>query len=319
MGEAPTHEPTLPDRAAIEAAAARIAGYVRETPLLRPGRGFADSPAQITLKLECLQHTGSFKPRGAFNRVLAEAALPAQGLIAASGGNHGAAVAYVARELGLQAEIFVPEIAAPAKIARLREYGAQLQIGGRDFAAALEASRLRGHTTQALAVHAYDEFAVVAGQGTLARELEQQAGTLDSLLVAVGGGGLLAGIAGWYGRSTRLIAVEPRRSCALNAALAAGAPQDVDVGGIAADSLGARRVGEIAFAAARAAEVQSVLVEDEDIVQAQRLLWAQLRVVAEPGGAAALAALLGGAYRPAAGERVGVIVCGANTDPGLVA
>ncbi|WP_257387019.1 threonine/serine dehydratase [Tahibacter caeni] len=311
--------PALPGRHDVEAAAARIRGHVRVTPVVEPGAGFADGGAQVFLKLECLQHSGSFKPRGAFNRVLAQAQLPAAGLIAASGGNHGAAVAYVARELGLRAEVFVPEIAAPAKIARLRDYGATLRIGGRDYAEALAASRLRRDESGALEIHAYDEFAVVAGQGTLARELERQAGELDTVLVAVGGGGLLAGLLAWHGSGVRVVAVEPQRSCALHAALAAGATCDVEVGGVAADSLGARRVGRIAFALAQANRLTSVLVDDDTIVAAQRRLWSQLRVVAEPGGATALAALLGGAYRAQPGERVGVIVCGANTDPGLVA
>jgi threonine dehydratase len=309
----------LPARDDIAAAASRIASHVRVTPLLQPGRGSFGSAGEITLKLECLQHAGSFKPRGAFNRVLGEAQLPPAGLIAASGGNHGAAVAYVARSLSVAAEIFVPEIAAPAKIARLRDYGAQLRVGGRDFAEALAACRLRQQETGALAVHAYDDFAVVAGQGTLAQELESQAGALDTVLVAVGGGGLLGGILAWYGRDTRVVAVEPRRSCALHAALQAGQPCDVEVGGVAADSLGARRVGGIAFALAQSRLQASVLVEDEAILAAQAALWAQARVVAEPGGATALAALIGGAYVAKPGERVGVIICGANTDPGLVA
>jgi threonine dehydratase len=309
----------LPQRTDIDAAAARILGRVRVTPVVQPGPGFTGGDATIFVKLECLQHSGSFKPRGAFNRVLAETRLPDSGLIAASGGNHGAAVAYVARELGLRAEIFVPEIAGPAKIARLRDYGATLRIGGRDYAEALAASRIRQAETGALAIHAYDEFGVVAGQGTLARELEQQCGDLDTVLVAVGGGGLIAGIASWYTHGPRIVAVEPQRSRALNAALERGEPCDVDVSGVAADSLGARRIGTIAFQVAQARGVTSVLVEDDAIIAAQRLLWSQLRVVAEPGGATALAALLSGAYVPQAGERVAVIVCGANTDPGLVA
>jgi threonine dehydratase len=310
---------TLPSRADIEAAAARIRAHVRVTPVVQPGRGFGGIDAELFLKLECLQHTGSFKPRGAFNRVLAQADIPDSGLIAASGGNHGAAVAYVARTLGLRAEIFVPEIAAPAKIARLRDYGATLRVGGRDFADALAASRERQQETGALEVHAYDAFDVVTGQGTLAREFEQQAGPLDSLVVAVGGGGLLGGIAAWYPHGQRLVAVEPERSQALHAALERGEPCEVVVGGIAADSLGARRVGEFGFALARAAGVDSVLVSDEAIARAQRLLWSELRIVTEPGGAAALAALLDGVCPVRPGERVGVVVCGANTDPGLVA
>lgn len=310
---------TLPSRTDIEAAAERIRHRVRVTPVLRPGTRFAGIDADVTFKLECLQHSGSFKPRGAFNRVLSQAQLPDSGLIAASGGNHGAAVAYVARELDLRAEIFVPEIAAPAKIARLRDYGATLRVTGRDYAEALAASRERQQQTGALEIHAYDAFEVVAGQGTLARELEQQAGTVDSVLVAVGGGGLLAGIAAWHPAGARLVAVEPKRSRALHAALQHGEPCDVDVGGVAADSLGARRIGSLAFALAQSRGVHSVLVNDEQILRAQRLLWSELRVVAEPGGAAALAALISGAYVPQPGERVAVIVCGANTDPGLVA
>lgn len=311
--------PALPGRDDIEAAAARIRGHVRVTPVVQPGAGFVDGDAKLFLKLECLQHSGSFKPRGAFNRVLSQPQLPAAGLIAASGGNHGAAVAYVARELGLRAEVFVPEIAAPAKIARLRDYGAQLHIGGRDYAEALAASRERRDATGALEIHAYDEFAVVAGQGTLARELEQQTGRLDTLVVAVGGGGLAASLLAWHRHHLRVIAVEPQRSCALHAALSQGGPCDVEVGGIAADSLGARRVGDIAYRLALGGDVRSVLVDDDAIVAAQQRLWSQLRIVAEPGGATALAALLSGAYRPQSGERVGVVICGANTDPGLVA
>lgn len=319
MTDEPNAPLSLPTRTDIDAAAERIRGRVRVTPIIHPGTRFAGVDADIVLKLECLQHSGSFKPRGAFNRVLAQAQLPDSGLIAASGGNHGAAVAYVARELGLRAEIFVPEIAAPAKIARLRDYGATLRVTGRNYAEALAASQERQRETGALDIHAYDAFEVVAGQGTLARELEQQAGTLDSVLVAVGGGGLLGGIAAWAPAGTRIVAVEPQRSCALHTALARGAPCDVEVAGIAADSLGARRVGTLAFALAQSRAVHSVLVDDDAILRAQRLLWSELRVVAEPGGATALAALLSGAYVPRPGERVGVIVCGANTDPGLVA
>lgn len=307
----------LPTRADIEAAASRIRDHVRVTPIVSTRLPGID--AEVVLKLECLQYSGSFKPRGAFNRVLAQTRLPDSGVIAASGGNHGAAVAYVTRELGVRAEIFVPEIAAPAKIARLRDYGANLRIVGRNYAEALAASRLRRDETGALEVHAYDAFDVVAGQGTLAREFEQQAGALDSVLVAVGGGGLIGGIAAWQPAGVRIVAVEPERSQALHAALENGEPCDVDVSGVAADSLGARRIGTLAFALVRANAVDSVLVDDDAILQAQRLLWSELRVVAEPGGATALAALLSGAYRPRAGERVGVVICGANTDPGLVA
>ena len=306
------------DRAAIDVAAGRIGERVRTTPVLRLGRGAFKIDTDLVLKLECLQHTGSFKPRGAFNRVLNAGSIPAAGLIAASGGNHGAAVAYVARELGLRAEIFVPAIVAPAKLTRLRSYGADVHIGGERYADALEASVRRAADTGALAVHAYDDVDVVAGQGTVAREFEAQAGPLDTVLVAVGGGGLVGGIAAWYGEGTRVIAVEPRTSRALDAALAAGEPCDVDVAGVAADSLGARRVGTLAFDIARRYGVRTVLVEDGDITAAQRALWTQARVFAEPGGATALAALISGAYVPAKNERVGVVVCGANGDPSLV-
>jgi threonine dehydratase len=308
----------LPGRAQIEAAAARIGDRVRTTPVLAPGRAAFGSQAHVTLKLECLQHTGSFKPRGAFNRVLAAGQVPAAGVIAASGGNHGAAVAYVAHELGLAAEIFVPEIVVPAKLARITGYGADVRIGGARYADALAASEARARETGALAVHAYDDADVIAGQGGVAREFEAQAGELDTVLVAVGGGGLAAGVAAWYAGRTRVVAVEPRTSRALDAALAAGAPCDVDVTGVAADSLGARRVGELAFAIARATGVETVLVDDDDIRAAQRALWAQTRVFAEPGGATALAALVAGAYVPRAGERVGVIVCGSNGDTAAV-
>ncbi|MBL8297593.1 MAG: threonine/serine dehydratase [Rhodanobacteraceae bacterium] len=319
MAYEPNTSCSVPTRADIDLAAERIRDHVRVTPVLHPGRHFAGSKANVVLKLECLQHSGSFKPRGAFNRVLSQTQLPVSGLIAASGGNHGAAVAYVARELGLRAEIFVPEIAAPAKIARLRDYGATLRVGGRNYAEAFAASRERQRETGALEIHAYDAPEVIAGQGTLARELEQQAGALDTVLVAVGGGGLMAGIAAWQPAGTRIVAVEPQRSCALHAALQQGKPCDVEVGGIAADSLGAQRIGSLAFTLAQSRQVHSVLVSDDAILRAQRLLWTELRVVAEPGGATALAALLSGAYSPQPDERLGIIVCGANTDPGLVA
>jgi threonine dehydratase len=313
--------PEIPDRAAIEIAATRIAGRVRTTPVIAlEDSAFGLPPAcALTLKLECLQHVGSFKPRGAFNHVLAQSTLPRAGLLAASGGNHGLAVAYVARALGVRAEIFVPAIAAPIKVARLRDYGAEVRIGGRDYAEALVACEARQAETGALSVHAYDEPGVVAGQGTLARELEAQAPGLDTVLVAVGGGGLIGGIAAWYGDGLHVVGVEPTGCAALHAALAAGMPVDVPVSGIAADSLGARRVGDIAFAVAGCHVERCVLVEDDAIRAAQRVLWKNLRVFAEPGGATALAALLSGAYRPERGERVGVVVCGGNGDPAALA
>lgn len=307
-------------RADIEAAHARMRAYVRETPVIdvEPDAfGTATGAARLTLKLEQLQHTASFKPRGAFNRVLSHAVPPA-GLIAASGGNHGVAVAYVAQRLGHRAEIFVPEISAPAKIARIRDYGAHVTVGGATYAEALEASQRRAAETGALVVHAYDQPETVAGQGTVALEWEAQRPNLDTVLVAVGGGGLIGGIAAWYGRRVKVVGVEPEGCAALTQAIASGKPVDVPVSGIAADSLGARRVGTVMFELAQAHHVTSVLVSDDAIRESQRALWRALRIVAEPGGAAALAALTSGAYRPARGERVGVLVCGANTDPASV-
>lgn len=304
------------ERDLIEAAARRIAGRVRETPVVAvEAGGLAERP--VVLKLESLQHTGSFKPRGALNRILS-ADVPAAGVIAASGGNHGAAVAWAARALGHRAEIFVPEVASPVKVDRLRRYGASVTVTGAAYADAKAASDRRAVETGALVVHAYDQPEVVAGQGTAAREFDRQAPGLETVLIAVGGGGLVAGAAAWFRGRVRVVGVEPAGAPTLHAALAAGAPVDVEVGGLAADSLGARRVGDIAFALARRFVDRVVLVEDDAIRAAQRALWEAIRVVAEPGGAAALAALASGAYRPAAGERVGVLVCGGNTDPGTV-
>ena len=301
----------------IDAAAARIAPHVRRTPTIDVALPGADGPVGLTLKLELLQHTGSFKARGAFNRVLSAPAVPEAGLVAASGGNHGLAVAHVATRLGHRAEIFVPEASPAAKVERLRAFGPDVvvHVTGALYADAQEASSLRAAESGALVVHPYDQAEVVAGQGTMARELAEQAPDLDTVLVAVGGGGLIAGAACWYGGSVRLVSVEPERSCALARAVEAGEPVDVEVGGVAADSLGARRVGDLAFAAARHAVSRFLTVTDDAIVAAQRLLWSELRLVAEPGGAAALAAVTSGAYRPEPGERVGVVVCGANTDP----
>lgn len=305
----------LPDRTAVEAAAARIAGRVRVTPVLMPGAGaFGLVDLALALKLESLQHAGSFKPRGALNRALAAGALPPAGLIAASGGNHGAAVAWVARALGVNAEIFVPAIASPAKIARLRDFGATVHVSGADYSEALAACEARRAESGALAIHAYDDADVVAGAGTLAREFEQQTGALDTVLVAVGGGGLLGGLLAWWGERVRVVAVESTGCATLHDALAAGHPVDIAVSGLVADSLGARRIGAIAWALAARQPLGSVLVDDDAIRTAQRALWRETRIVAEPGGATALAALLAGAYRPAPGERVGVVVCGGNAD-----
>ncbi len=305
-------------RAEIEAASKRITGYVRTTPIIHLEADAWDSAAHLTLKLEQLQHTGSFKTRGAFNRILTNH-VPAAGVIAASGGNHGVAVAYVARKLGYRAEIFVPEVCSPVKVKRLQDYGAHVTITGATYAEALIASQMRAAQTGALVVHAYDQPEVVAGQGTLGYELAQQAPELDTLLVAVGGGGLIGGIAAWFAGSVRIIGVEPEAAPTLTSALQAGHPVDVEVGGVAADSLGARRIGTLAFSLVQQYVDRVVLVKDESIRTAQRTLWNDLRIIAEPGGATATAALLSGAYQPAPGERVGIVVCGGNADLGQFA
>jgi len=306
------------DRSDIAAAECRISGHVRHTPAMRvPGVEFGlRNP--VVLKLELLQHAGSFKPRGAFNRLLA-AEIPTSGVIAASGGNHGAAVAYAARALGVSAEIFVPGLTPAAKIARIASYGARVVQGGETYAEALEASRRRQSETGALEVHAYDHADVVAGQGTVAREFEIDAPELTHVLVATGGGGLIGGMAAWYAGSVKVISVEPEGCPTLHDALRAGRPVIAPVGGAASDSLGARQVGAVMFPIAQLHVAHAVLVTDAAIEQAQRLLWDRFRLVAESGGAAACAALLSGRFIPPADARIGVLVCGGNTDPAKVA
>jgi threonine dehydratase len=307
----------LVSRRDVEAARERIAGRVRRTPVLEPGPGAFGLDAPVVLKLELLQHTGSFKPRGAFSRMLA-AHVPAPGVIAASGGNFGLAVAYAARELGHAAEVFVPETSPSVKSERIRAQGAEVRMIPGYYADALEACERRAAETGALFVHAYDQPEVVAGQGTIAAELSEQVPDADTVLVAVGGGGLIGGVAAWYASDVRVVGVEPAACPTLTHALAAGQPVDAPVGGVAADSLGPRRAGVIATEIAKKHVDHVVLVPDEAIVQAQRRLWDDVRAIAEPGGAAALAALVSGGYRPDAGERVAVLVCGANTDPASV-
>ena len=301
----------------VRAAYARIAPYVRHTPLME-----AASPTGqgrlVSLKLEFLQHTGSFKPRGAFNNLLTRPA-PVIGCATASGGNHGAAVAYAAARVGVKARIFVPEIAAPVKIAKIRASGAEVTVSGATYFDALALCETYVRESGALSIHAYDSLETIAGQGTVGLEWEEDlarsgAAPLDTALVAVGGGGLIAGIAAWFDRRVKIVAVEPEGSRALHAALEAGRPVDVEVNSVAADSLGARRVGDRVFAIAREAVAQSVLVSDASIRAAQGALWRDFCTVAEPGGAAAYAALASGAYRPEPGERVGVLLCGANAD-----
>ena len=266
----------------------------------------------LTLKLELFQHAGSFKTRGAFANLLTHA-IPAAGVVAASGGNHGAAVAYAAMRLGVRAHIFVPTVSSPVKIARIRAYGAELVVGGDRYADALAASQAFAARSGALPVHAFDQEETLLGQGTIGLELARQASDLDTLLVSVGGGGLVGGIAAWCAGTPRVIGVEPGTAPTLTRALAAGKPVDAEAGGIAADSLAPRRVGELMFPIARAHVARVVLVADAAIRRAQEALWESLRVVAEPGGAAAFAALLDRAYVPEPGERVGVVVSGGNT------
>ena len=297
----------------IESAARRIRGHVRVTPVLDVAAGTFGMSTPLGVKLELLQHTGSFKPRGAFNNLLA-GTLPPAGVAAASGGNHGIAVAYAASRLGVRARIFVPTLASPVKVARIRGYGAEAVVQGERYVEALALCEAYQRESGAMPVHAYDSEATIAGQGTLGREWQDQRPGLDTLLVAVGGGGLIAGIAAWYQGRVRIVSVEPERARALHAALEAGRPLEVPVGGIAADSLGASKLGAIPFTLVSPYVAPAVLVTDEAIEEAQRRLWRDIRIAAEPGGATALAALISGAYAPAPDERVGVLVCGGNVD-----
>lgn len=310
---AQTHGMAVIQRIDVEAARDRIRGRVRETPLLRvelPGLA-----APVTLKLEQLQHTGSFKPRGAFHRILtaAEQGLldPAVGVVVASGGNAGLANAFAARALGVPAVVFVPTTAPAVKVAKLKTLGAEVREVGTEYAVAYEAAVAHAQATGAVSCHAYDQPEVVAGAGTLALELPEA----DTVVVAVGGGGLMAGVAAALEGVSSVVGVEPTSAPTLRAALEHGSPVDVAVSGIAADSLGARRVGDIAFDVATRCGVRSELVTDDAIVEARRLLWRELRLVVEHGAATALAGLTSGAYVPGVDERVVVVLCGANTDP----
>ena len=290
-----------------------IRPHIRATPVVELDGGELGLRAfRLTLKLEQLQHSGSFKARGAFANLLTRE-LPAPGVVAASGGNHGAAVAFAAMRLGAPARIFVPSVSSPAKVERIRSYGAELSIVGEGYADALAASLECAARTGALPVHAFDQEETLLGQGTLGLELSRQAPDLDTLLVAVGGGGLIGGIAAWYAGSVRVIGVEPQDAPTLTEALRAGRPVDAPTGSVAADSLAPRSVGELMFPIAQAHVDRVLLVSDAMILRAQRTLWDGLRIVAEPGGAAAFAALTGGVYRPTPGERVAVVVSGGNT------
>ena len=276
------------------------------------GADFNLPGVRLTLKLELLQHTGSFKTRGAFANMLGRE-IPAAGVVAASGGNHGVAVAYAAGKLGKPVRIFVPTVASPAKMERIRGYGAALVVTGERYADALAASEAWAAESGAMPVHAYDQPETMLGQGSVGLEFAEQAPTLDSLLVAVGGGGLIGGIAAWYAGRVALVGVEPEAAPTLARALEAGRPVDSPAGGIAADSLAPRQVGQLMFPLAQQYVRRVVLVPDSAIQEAQRILWSVLRVATEPGGAAAMAALLSGRYQPRPGEHVGVLVCGANT------
>jgi threonine dehydratase len=297
----------------IEATYALIRPYVRQTPVVTvSGADFGLSDVCLTFKLEHLQHSGSFKVRGAFTNLLTREVPPA-GVVAASGGNHGAAVAYAAQRLGVQARIFLPTVSSAAKIQRIKSYGAELVVGGDLYADALAASEVAARDSGALRIHAFDQPETLLGQATVGLELSRQAPELDTLLVAVGGGGLIGGIAGWCQGRPRVIGVEPRGAPTLFEALRAGQPVDAPAGGLAADSLAPKRVGELMFPIAQDYVERVVLVSDDDIRSAQSCLWDVLRLVAEPGAAATLAALLSGSYLPAPNERVGVLISGANT------
>jgi len=311
--------PPLPSRAAIDAAADRLAPWVRTTPVVTvdpADLGLAGRRAPLVLKLELVQHAGSFKARGAHLQMLADD-LPAAGVVAASGGNYGVAAAYAAHRLGVAATVFVPDTTAPAKLARLRSLGAEVEVVPGLYDDALAASRTRAAETGARFLHAFDQPEMVTGAGTLGRELTGQA-DVDRVVVAVGGGGLIGGTACWLRGDVPLVGVETVGCRAMAAALAAGGPVDVDVSGLGSDALGARRVGDLTYAAAARWVERIVVVGDDDMVDAQRRLWSALRIATEPAGAAALAALTTGAVADP-GERVAVVLCGANVDPATLA
>jgi threonine dehydratase len=290
-----------------------IRPFIRRTPVVDIDAGdFGLPTAPLVLKLELLQHTGSFKTRGAVSNLLTRTVPPA-GVVAASGGNHGVAVAYAAMKTGKPARIFIPTISSPAKMERIRSYGADLVVIGERYNDALLASQQWAAESGALQIHAYDQVETLLGAGSVGLEFEEQAPALDTLLVACGGGGLIGGIAGWFQGRIRIVGVEPELCPTLHRALEAGHPVDTESSGIAADSLAPKSVGALMFPVAQKWVDRVVLVPDDAIADAQHGLWNTVRVVAEPGGAAALAAILSRAYEPAPGERVGVLVCGANT------
>lgn len=304
-------------REAVAKTERAIRPYLRRTPVLGVdmadfGDDYGGAARAVDLKLEFLQHSGSFKARGAFANLLTRQ-VPKAGVVAASGGNHGAAVAYAAMKLGIPATVFVPSVTSPAKAERIRRYGAKLVVGGERYADALAASEDFVADSGALPVHAFDQPETLLGQGSVGLEIEAQLPQIDTLLVATGGGGLIGGIAAWFAGRIKLVAVEPEGAPTLHKALAAGRPVDAEAEGIAADSLAPRQVGQLMFPLAKAHVDRAVLVSDDAIRAAQWALWETLRVVTEPGGAAAMAALLSGRYEPAEGEKVAVLLCGANT------
>jgi threonine dehydratase len=300
-------------RERIVAAHQLIRSHIRRTPLLEAsGADFGLDSMHLIFKLESLQHSGSFKARGAFNNLLSRT-IPAAGIVAASGGNHGAAIAFAAMKLSIPARIFVPTVCSPEKIERIRNYRAELVITGERYADALAASETWAAESGALRIHAYDQVETLLGQGTVGLEFEEQFPNLDTLLVAVGGGGLIGGVASWYAGRVKIVGVEPEAAPTLSYALKAGQPVDSPAGGIAADSLAPKQVGQLMFPIAQNHVQKVILVSDIAILEAQQALWRTLRVVAEPGGAAAFAALLSRQYQPKPGERVGVLVCGGNT------
>jgi threonine dehydratase len=303
----------LIDRSQILAVYTRIREHIRRTPILvMDGSDFNLSAFPVILKLELFQHTGSFKARGALTNLMTRDVPPA-GVVAASGGNHGVAVAFAAQKFNVPARVFVPSVASPTKRQRIEEYGAKLVIAGERYADSLEASKLWQEKSGAMPIHAFDQMETLLGQGTVGLEFEEQAPELDTLLVAVGGGGLIGGIASWYQGKIKIVGVEPEAAPTLAKALEAGRPVDAEAGGIAADSLAPRRVGELMFPIAQKFVGRVLLVSDDEIRAAQERLWKVARVAAEPGGAAGLAALTSHKYSPANGERVGVLICGGNT------
>jgi threonine dehydratase len=301
------------DRDSVAQTERLIRPHVRRTPVIEvDAADFGLAAARLTLKLELLQHAGSFKTRGAFANLLTRG-IPEAGVVAASGGNHGVAVAYASTKLGIPAKIFVPTISSPSKIQKIRDYRAELVVTGDRYADALAASEVWAEESRALSIHAFDQRETLLGQGTIGLEIEEQSPDIDTLLVAVGGGGLIAGIAAWFGGKVRVVGVEPEASPTLMMALKAGKPVDAPAGGIAADSLAPRRVGTLVYPIAKRHVDHVTLVPDEAISRAQLALWETLRVVAEPGGAAAFAALISGSYEPRPDEHVGILLSGGNT------